>query len=524
MIYDKRNATYVLGALFLQPDLLADTDKYMIGIDDFADRIHKITFSSIHNMYFSGITSFTINEFENYLQKYPEIYESFSRGKGAEMLLSAIEVVEIDNFQFYYDRLKKMSLLRDLKPFFDISEWYAEDMYDIGERQKLEEKLEQASVQDIIQSITEKITNIESKYVNRQSFSFASAETGILKLIAERKKAPEIGLSFQGNLFSTLSRGARKTKFYLTSARSGTGKSRFAAGQAAHLSYPIRWNANKHDWEVTGHVAKTLLITTELQFEEVQTMLLAHVAGVNEDKILNGTTDESEDNRIQIAAQIMLYYADNLFIYHMPDPNVTQINSNIRRWVIAHQIDMVFMDYIHTSAQLLAEFGGFRVREDVALLLMATALKNLANELNVFIWSATQVNAHEADMEFADESCIRGSRALADKSDIGGVMRPVSPDHLKTIKPIVDKVGIQPNLFMDIYKNRGSQLSRVKLWMQVDLGTCRFQDAFLTNEYGEYIETDVIKAAPEQKVPTIDEILQGKEVPIVKDDIFNFTI
>lgn len=39
---------------------------------------------------------------------------------------------------------------------------------------------------------------------------------------------------------------------------------------------------------------------------------------------------------------------------------------------------------------------------------MATALKNLANELDTFIYSATQVNAVEVDIDFADESCIRG--------------------------------------------------------------------------------------------------------------------
>jgi hypothetical protein len=69
---------------------------------------------------------------------------------------------------------------------------------------------------------------------------------------------------------------------------------------------------------------------------------------------------------------------------------------------------------LHTSAQLLNEFSGARVREDIVLLLLSTTLKNLANELDVFIWSGTQVNSNEPEIDFADESVIRGSRAIPD--------------------------------------------------------------------------------------------------------------
>ena len=52
------------------------------------------------------------------------------------------------------------------------------------------------------------------------------------------------------------------------------------------------------------------------------------------------------------------------------------------------------------------------------LMLMANQLKQLAKDYNVFIFSATQVNAKgmEGDGEFKDESCIRGSCSCARKT------------------------------------------------------------------------------------------------------------
>jgi replicative DNA helicase len=633
MIYDKRNAAVVLGCLLKQPSLLAETDNYLLTTDDFADRLHKILFSTIFNMFHNGVEDITINEINAYLKSYPELYQTFTELKGNDAVLTAIEIAEVGNFKYYYDKLKKMSLLRSLQNTgFDIKEWYVEDFYDIGKRQELEQKLEQATIKDIIQSYVLKISAVESKYVNRQSFNFGDAADGIEELVNRLKMQPEIGLAVQGDIFTTISRGARKSKFYLMSARSGVGKalpndtliptpqgwktvgeikvgdelfdrhgkptkvlqvlpqgqqevyeltfsdgrtalcndqhlwsfwigadndlttlsvrdildkgnlkvdeewqyklpvadsvqysekdlpidpytfgtliednffvgqlltggtifgndktsipleyltgsieqrfallnglldvsgsidangevkfctfsrqlkndfillarslgfipvvveergkfyytiylqgreelksnlfrspvkkeimtkyynlneqkqfnnyinlikierknaktemtcfvvdneehlflmndfivthnSRYSVGQACFLSYPIRWNHQKNNWETVGNTSKSLIITTELDRTEIQTMIIAYLSGVNEENILNGRFNKQEEDRVQKAIDIMKYYKDNILIYHMPDPNVTQLNNNIRRLVITNNIRNVF--------------------------------------------------------------------------------------------------------------------------------------------------------------------------------------
>ena len=343
MIYDKRNAAVVLGCLLQQPSLLAETDTYNLTTDDFADRLHRIIFSTVFNMFHSGVEHITVNEINAYLKNYPELYETFSSLKGNDAILTAMEISELSNFKFYYDKIKKISLLRSLEQEgFNVSPWYMTDTYDISKRQELEDKLNRATIQEIIHFYTGKISNIESQFINRQNFNFGSAYDGVEELLINLQTKPEVGLPLQGEMLTSISRGSRKSKFYLLSARSGVGKSRAMVGHSCYLAYPIRWNIQKEKWENVGSTSKTLLITTELENSEIQTMIMAYLSGVNEEKILNGTMSPKEVERVQTAVQIMKYYADNLLIYHMPDPNVSQLNSNIRRLAILHGIRNLF--------------------------------------------------------------------------------------------------------------------------------------------------------------------------------------
>ena len=58
---------------------------------------------------------------------------------------------------------------------------------------------------------------------------------------------------------------------------------------------------------------------------------------------------------------------------------------------------MVFFDYLNSSLGLLTEVTnqthGMAMREDIILSLLSTRLKEIANDFNVFIMSATQTNA-----------------------------------------------------------------------------------------------------------------------------------
>ena len=511
MIYDKKIATHLIGCLIKHPSLLVDTDKYKLEKSDFDHPIHKIIFSTIYNLFQNGAEKITITELHSYLRKYPELYTRFNEEKGSDFILAAEELGEVKNFPIYYDRIKKLALLRELKSQgFDIGDWFAEGSYDIVARQVLEKKLEEATLEQILVSIQGKLFEIESEFVNKRNFHYGEVEEDIEELVESFKLQPEIGMRLQGDIFTSINRGARKGKLYYLSGASGQGKSRLAVGNAAYLAYPVRWCRRKNDWQQEGSCQKVLFITTELSFDEIQTMVLANITGINEEKILNGDYTKSEQKRIDQGIQIMRYYKHNFHLYHMPDPNIQQLNANIKRLVVNKQIQHVFYDYVHTSPSLLAEFSTARIREDVALSLLSTALKNIANELQVFVFTGTQLNAHAMDADFIDEGGIRGARSIIEKADFASAMKIPTKDQLKLVEGVIKKYGnVRPNLYIDIFKNRRGKHKRVRLWSEVDLGCCRITDLFLTDEHNEPIEVNFLYTKDENAQCDITAILSS---------------
>ena len=130
-------------------------------------------------------------------------------------------------------------------------------------------------------------------------------------------------------------------------------------------------------------------------------------------------------------------------------------------------------------------------------MVLSNQLKQIAKDYNIFIFSATQVNATGMadDLEFKDANSIRGSRAIVDKADLGYVMTKISPkmweeiisDFRKSAREgyidanCLEKEDMRPTHILDIYKNRRGRLKDVRIWTHLDLGTGYRKDLFITN-------------------------------------------
>ena len=113
--------------------------------------------------------------------------------------------------------------------------------------------------------------------------------------------------------------------------------------------------------------------------------------------------------------------------------------------------------------------------------MFTTALKDLAVELNVCMFTATQVNSNADDnRNIRNEASLAGGRATINKADNGAIMARPTKEELETLQPIIDNYGI-PNLVTDIFKVRSGEWTQVRIWSIVDLGTMRKRDLFLTD-------------------------------------------
>lgn len=474
----------VLGSLMQHPQFLSEIDKYSFNLTDFPDKFEKYIFTAINGLYRHGATNIQPIDIENYLAVDSVAKTIFEQKNGIEYLQDIQELSEVDNFSYYYQKLKKFNLLKDLKKSgFDISPFYEENLAK-EDAFKINEKFEELSTKDITDTIRKKILKLETKYEVNDEVESISLIDGIDNLIEKLDSFQDIGLPVQGKIYSQVISGARKGTLTIRSAASSVGKTRNAVADACYLAYPIRYNWDELHWEQEGNSEKVLFIITEQQFEEIQKMVLAYITGINESRFRYGNFSKEEHGIITQAISIMKEFQDNFVLIKMPNPTIELVKTIVRENCLTYDIGYVFYDYIFIGPALLNEFKGFALRNDEVLLMFATALKDLAVELDVAMFTSTQLNAKGDDnRDIRNEGALAGGRATINKADNGAIMARPTPEELDILKNDHEI----PNLVTDIFKVRSGEWTQVRIWSHMDLGTLRKKDLFITNSRLEII-------------------------------------
>ena len=248
----------------------------------------------------------------------------FKTQKGEEWLQKASENSTPAAFDYYYNRLKKFTLLRaydniglDIRDIYD-----PDDILDTKKHQMQEDLLDNASLEDIALKIDAKIDEIKMRYVNNMTEEASQAGEGIFELIERFKEYPEVGVPLYGPLVNTVTRGARLKKFYLRSAATGVGKTRSMIADACYIGCP------------------TLYITTEQEIDEVQTMMLAFLSNVNEEHIINGDYQNDEEERVMKAAEVI--QSSPIYIEELPDFSLQDVENAIKKNLRDKEVMYVF--------------------------------------------------------------------------------------------------------------------------------------------------------------------------------------
>lgn len=496
-LFDTNASTYVLSYLMHDP-LILQNDRFTFCKDDFYKPLQQMVFYAIFNMAQLGTEKISPQDIDLYLKQYDAQYEFYKREKGYEFVMQCYQIAESEDaklFEFYYNRLKKFSFLRDLEAIgYDTKEFYDTQANALNKDLE-DERLNKTSLDAIGNRIRAHLVEIENRHIGKDDSTSQTAAKGLRHLVAELKESPEVGLPLDGEIINYAARGARLGKLYTYSAPSGQGKTRYMVGNACAISFPyIDKDSGKIIYRGTleqDDYQKIVYIATEQKADEIQTLILAYVSGVNERNILLGSYTPEEEDRISKALDIIEKYQDNFMIEYMSDPSIAQVKTVMARYIIQHNIQYLFYDYIFSSPGLLSEFRDVEVREDVALMMLSNSIKETASNYNVFIQSATQLNENWSKKEIGprDQNCLRGSKAIADKIDIGLIGVRLGEAEMKQIDTVLKELRAQnpikykkdPNIVIDIYKNRRGELNSVKVFRYFDYATCHAEDLFITD-------------------------------------------
>ena len=372
MINNPAHEAQILGSIIVSPTLI---DEYAISPRIFTSKFKQLLFSVCYNLYKTGVEDLNAIVIDKYIASHPSAYVLYNAENGLEKMLSFIEEADVPNFSYYFNMCNKYALLRDIQADgHDTSYFFCESLIS-DQKEMIHRRLEDATTNSIVAHYQNSILAVSAPYMQSSSAEkLAKASDGARELLASLKLAPDFGKNLDNNGINTVVRGARLGKYFLYSGGTGGGKSRFMIKNAVYLAFPFHYDWGKKQWIQHQEPNKVSFISTELELDEVQTIVFASLSGIDEAKILSNSLTEEQEKVLQETVSLMEFYKDNLSVYLMPDPNIKALEQKIVHHVIKDEIKYLFFDYIHTSPSLLAEFTSSRVREDVVLNYLASYL------------------------------------------------------------------------------------------------------------------------------------------------------
>jgi replicative DNA helicase len=494
-LVDIRAYCAVFGSLLQDPTLLDDIDRPLDRTDFNTEKFYELLYVAIYNLHTQGCQ--VIDEFsiDSYLSNYKDQYSIFQNNRGLDYLVNARNFAMTENYDYNYHRVRKYSLLR----YFEEKGLDTKFIYDCNIVDSKKSEIEQIKfdnytekqIVDMVESTF--VIEPDMKYCTNTLSTNVQAADGMLDLVHELMEIPDVGLPLNNTALNTIARGLRLGCVYMRSAPQGGGKSRMLAGDACKIAVPYVWDTYENKWLYTGISEPAVYFTTEMQVDEIQTLFIAAVSKVNEDHILYGDYEKGELERVEKAIEYI--ESSPIYIVHIPDFSIADIVNLIKKYNREFAVRYFFFDYIHTSLRLMSEINnksGMGLKEHQLLLVFITELKTVAQQLDVCIFTASQLNGEAQNATYKDQNLLAGSKALSNKLDVGIISMPPTKSELKRIEPVLHKmIGIPvPNMCHWIYKVRRGKLTRIIVWTDVDLGTMTENPLFVTDYDFSLIDID----------------------------------
>lgn len=229
--YREDTSNMLLGSLYVKPTLFDSPEMASLSEADFVNKMHKVTYSIMFNLYSIGHTKFSEGVIASYLKGRPQISQFFTKAndndepQGYSYLEKLSQTGDPAYFTPAFDMTKKMTLLRNLyHNGVDVSRFLDWDATDQKVIESQRAWLENTSIKDIAGEIGDSIDRIMNIATNGATVRSLQAGDNIEELIASLQENPDYGLPSYVEMKDTITRGNRMGKFYLYSAPTGGGR------------------------------------------------------------------------------------------------------------------------------------------------------------------------------------------------------------------------------------------------------------------------------------------------------------
>ncbi len=507
---DKRAYLQVLGSLLLNPMLMDDVDRQLDSEDFNTEPFYKIVYVAIYNLYQQGVEKIDEYAIDSYLVKFPNEYEIFQSNKGLDWIHDAKDMAILENYDYYYHRVKKFSLLR----YYEDSGLNTSNIYDVTKADSIEEnqKFDDLTEQDIVDKVENHfVVNPKARFCNMQSVESSQAGMGLDEMIDEYLTVPDYGYSMSSPAGNTLCRGLR-CGLYLRSAHTGVGKTRTFIMEAANFAVPYKYDNKQHKFIYTGHCTSTVYIGTEGSLKSFKRILLAAVSGVNEEHILKG---EYKDGELEIVRQSSKYISEApLEMVYIDEFSINDIENLAKKYVLQKDIKILIFDYIQMTTKMMISMTSkakTKIAEYQVILDFSRRMKQLSERLGIAILSGMQLRPDTKEARYKDETCLQSAKAVVQKADVNIILSKPTKAEKQKLEKITRNMMKCPevNLLQWYSKIRDGSLVSVIVASHIDLGCLYMEDLFVMDYDFNLLPLEFTK---------IEELKDEEVEQIVKDN------
>lgn len=499
MLYSNDIGNLILGAICNDCSLVLKDKMPLVKYDFEPNQFHKIIFVSVYNLALKGVKEATEVEITEFLENYTSEYNTFTDNNGIEYIKTIRTLAKVDNFDYYWQTLKKYSLLRKYKENgFDINKFFDESKDETKERQKVDK----VSIEDITNYYDKLQCDIKNDFLFNNDIEEIICGDGFDNLLDELEKEPMVGGQLASPILTNLYRGWCKGHLLLRGAPSSFGKTLMSIMDLLMVGCLKIWNEDEQKFvDNPYYQGKAVLIHSEQKsFTEIQPRVVSVLAKINYSTILDGNYTKEEKQRLIEAGRILKESEFKIVNY----PNFTSSGMREKCKQLALEgYEYFYQDYIWNNSYIISDMkktmGLTNISEPNALLNFSNQLKMIAEEFDIAMATSMQLNDTYKTAEILDEGCLYASKAVKTKLDNGCITTYPKEKDIKQLDLLISKWNrkyntnnnfelLRPNMLTSCFKTRyGKYGDNVKIWSYIDKSIGKITDMFATDEHNNLI-------------------------------------
>lgn len=395
-----QNEILLVGSLFKSPDLYLSYGVHIRSKYDFSDEATKFFYDAFDLMYktFSQDTSeFNVNTF---MTQNDERYSTYKRYGGYKLIKNWMDMSNIEDAKNYFDTVKKYSLLREYHRKGNIPERVL-NFKNFNTMTALD--VSRAIISSMNKISTVILANEDSKVVNKD----------MKNTVNKHLKTPKFGLQYPYPILSEVFKGMREQHMICFGMLSNEGKTRFMTKLVAYISCFHQEKTCILLNEMTEESFRDCLLTTVINNKEFQELHGINVFKNEKELTLGLYVDEngeymsrevdefgeyieseeayverveknSEEYRRIVQVAEWLETQPQILVKELVEYDDITLEFEIKKHQTVHGCKYYFYDTLKNDNDSIGDWS--------ALKKTTTALKELANQLKVYVYGSIQLS------------------------------------------------------------------------------------------------------------------------------------